>query len=203
VVVHRGLRDARTLETYRELIDGARSHVYVVNGFPFALELQHALLRALGRGVRVRVLSGRVTPTHAGGPFRGPGSSARIAATGFVHSRLDPVVAAGGDVYLFAQRDVPGWAEGLGLVQPHVHAKALSVDGTTCTVGSANLDITASYWESEIVLVVEDRTEVRGFEAKIDALMAASSRVDRDDPAWQRVARRRAWMRHWPGVLSI
>jgi phosphatidylserine/phosphatidylglycerophosphate/cardiolipin synthase-like enzyme len=149
------------------------------------------------------VLSGHVTPTHAGEPFRGPGSSARTAATAFVHSRLDPVVAAGGDVHLFAQRDVPGWAEGLGVVHPHVHAKALSVDGRTCTVGSANFDITASYWESEIMLVVEDAPEVRAFEAKIDALIAASARIERDHPAWQRLARRRAWMRHWPGVLSI
>jgi cardiolipin synthase A/B len=88
-------------------------------------------------------------------------------------------------------------------VEPHVHAKALSADGRACTVGSANLDVTASYWESEVVLVVEDSAEVGAFEAKIDALMAASARIDRDDPAWQRLARRRAWMRHWPGVLSI
>ena len=120
-----------------------------------------------------------------------------------MHSRVDPIVAAGGEVHLFARRDVPGWAPGLGLVYAHVHAKALSVDGRRCAVGSANLDITASYWESEVMLVVEDADVVRGFEAEIDALMSASTRVERDDPAWQRLARRRAWMRHWPGVLAI
>jgi phosphatidylserine/phosphatidylglycerophosphate/cardiolipin synthase-like enzyme len=203
VVVHHGLRDARTLEAYRALIDGARSHIEVVNGFPFVLELQHALVHALRRGVRVRVLTGRLTPTHDGKPFSGPMSAARTAATELVHSRLDPIVAAGGDIYLFARCDVPGWAAALGLVHTHVHAKALSVDGRACAVGSANLDITASYWESEAMLVVEDVELVRGFEAQIDALMAASTRVDREDATWQRLAQRRAWMRHWPGVLSI
>jgi len=167
------------------------------------LELQHALLRALRRSVRVRVLSGHLTPSHAGTPFRGSMAVARTATTEFVHSRLDPIVAAGGDVYFFARRDVPGWAPGLGVVHPHVHAKAVSVDGLRCAVGSANLDVTASYRESEVMLVVEDPALARGFEAQIDPLITASTRVDRDDPAWQRLAGRRAWMRHWPGVLAI
>ena len=50
VVVHHGLRDATTLETYRALIDAARTHVWVVNGFPLLLEIQHALLRATRPG---------------------------------------------------------------------------------------------------------------------------------------------------------
>jgi phosphatidylserine/phosphatidylglycerophosphate/cardiolipin synthase-like enzyme/nucleotide-binding universal stress UspA family protein len=203
IVVHRGLRDAHTLETYRELIETAKSHVLTVNGFPLVLELQHALLSALRRGVRVRSLLGCVTPMHAGQPFEGPWATARTAATQLVHSRIDPIVAAGGEAYLFARRDVPGWAPELGVVHPHVHAKAMSVDGLRCTVGSANLDITASYWESEVLLLVEDAAVVRVFEARIDTLMAGSTRVDRSDPAWRRAADRRAWMRYWPGVLSV
>src|SRR5690606_6403715 len=34
VVVHQGLRDAYTVEAYLAMIETARSHVYVVNGFP-------------------------------------------------------------------------------------------------------------------------------------------------------------------------
>jgi phosphatidylserine/phosphatidylglycerophosphate/cardiolipin synthase-like enzyme len=203
IVVHRGLRDARTLEAYLELIDGARAHVYVVNGFPLVLELQHALLRALRRGVRVRALIGHVTPTHEGHTFEGSWASARTFATELVHSRMDPIVEAGGEAFLFARRDVPGWEPGLGLVHPHVHAKAVSVDGARCAVGSANLDVTASYWESELLVVVEDETIARGFEAQIGARIAGSRPVRRDDPAWQHLAKRRAWMRHWPGVLSV
>lgn len=203
VVVHRGLRDARTLETYLDFVDRARSHVYAVNGFPLVLELQLALLRALRRGVKVRLLTGHVTPTHEGQRFKGPGSTARVAATELVHSRLDPLVAAGAEVFTLALRDLPGWTPQLGLVQPHVHAKLMSVDGERCTVGSANLDITASYWESELLLVVEDLQVVGGLEAKLDALLAGSVRQEQSDPAWKATARRRAWMRHWPGLLSI
>ena len=203
VVVHRGLRDAHTLEAYLSLIETARSHVYTVNGFPLALEIQHALLRALRRGVRVRTLIGHLTPTHGSDPFSGAWSAARTAATELVHSRMDPIVAAGGEAYLFALRDEPGWAPGLGTVHPHVHAKAMSADGLRCAVGSANLDITASYWESELLLVAEEPALAQSFEARVDALMAGSTRVERDDPAWRQLSKRRSWMRYWPGVLSL
>lgn len=202
VVVHRGLRDAATLEAYLALIETARSHVYAVNGFPLLLEIEHALVRALQRGVRVRVLFGHLAPTHGGEPFEGDWTTARTAATWIVHSRIDALVAAGGEAYQLAVRDVPGWAPDLGLVQPHVHAKVMSADGRACTVGSANLDVTASYWESELLLLTEDEPIVRALEARIDALFADSVRVDRDDPAWRQLARRREWLRHWPGVLS-
>jgi phosphatidylserine/phosphatidylglycerophosphate/cardiolipin synthase-like enzyme len=84
-----------------------------------------------------------------------------------------------------------------------VHAKALSADGVACAIGSANLDITASYWESEVLLVVEDPPVARALEARVDQLIAASERVDRDDPEWQATALRRQWLRRWPGVLSV
>ncbi|TAK19150.1 MAG: phosphatidylserine/phosphatidylglycerophosphate/cardiolipin synthase family protein [Myxococcaceae bacterium] len=203
VIVHRGLRDARTLEAYLELIASARSHLYLVNGFPLALELQHALLGALRRGVRVRVLSGHVTPTHGDQAFSGPWSAARTVATELVHSRLDPLVEAGADVRYFAVKGRPGWSPTIGVVHPHVHAKSVSVDGLRCTVGSANLDITASYWESELVLLTEDAALTRAYEASLDALMEASTRVQKEDPAWHQRALRRGWMRHWPGVLSV
>lgn len=204
VVVHHGLRDVHGLEAYRELIDGARSHVLVANGFPFVLELQYSLLQALARGVAVRVLTGHLTPTFGEGQtFKGPWSASRAAATEFVHSRVDPLVEAGADVHLATHRHEPIWDPAVAAVRPHVHAKVLTVDGLRCSVGSANLDVTASYWESELMLVTEDPTLVRALEADLSALMAASPRIDRDDPVWRERARIRNWMRHWPGVLSI
>jgi cardiolipin synthase A/B len=203
VVVHHGLRDARSLEAYLALIETATSHVYAVNGFPLILEIQHALVRAVGRGVRVRALFGNLTPTHNGKPFGGPWSTARTAATELVHSRVDALVAAGGEGYQFAMREQPGWSEGLGVVNPHVHAKVMSVDGRVCSVGSANLDITAGYWENELMLIVEDESITRVLETRIDQLIAGSQLVDRNDPGWQHTAQRRQWMRHWPGVLSV
>jgi phosphatidylserine/phosphatidylglycerophosphate/cardiolipin synthase-like enzyme len=79
----------------------------------------------------------------------------------------------------------------------------MSVDGRVCAVGSANMDITAGYWESELVLLVEDPAIAAALEARIEELVAGSERVDRNDPAWQASARQRQWMRHWPGVLSV
>jgi phosphatidylserine/phosphatidylglycerophosphate/cardiolipin synthase-like enzyme len=201
-VVHVGLRDAATLEAYLAMVDHARTSVDVMAGFPLALELQHALLRALRRGVRVRALVGRVAPTHAGEPFEGDWATARAAATWMVHSRIDALVAAGAEAYELEVRGVPGWAPDLGPVHPHVHAKAMSADGRVCAVGSANLDLTGSYWESELLLVVEGEPTARAFEDRVSALMARSVRVDRHDPAWQQMAGSRAWLRRWPGVLS-
>ncbi|HEX9108692.1 MAG TPA: phosphatidylserine/phosphatidylglycerophosphate/cardiolipin synthase family protein, partial [Longimicrobiales bacterium] len=203
VVVHRGLRDAATLEAYLAMIDGAESHVYAVNGFPLILEIQHALLRAIRRGVRVCVLFGHLTPRYGGGAFKGPWARVRTAATEYVHSRVDALVAAGGEAYQLGIPKQPGWGEGVGAINPHVHAKVMSADGRVCSVGSANLDITAGYWESELMLLVQDAAIARSLETRIEQLLAASERVDRDDPAWRRLARRRDWMRHWPGVLSI
>jgi phosphatidylserine/phosphatidylglycerophosphate/cardiolipin synthase-like enzyme len=185
VVVHRGLRDAHTLEAYLAMIETARAHIYVVNGFPLLLEIQHALLRALRRGVRVRTLFGNLTPKHGDQPFKGPWAATRTAATSFVHSRMDPLVAAGGECYEFVVPNQPGWDPAVGDVRSHVHAKAMSVDGRVCAVGSANLDVTAGYWESELLLVVE------------------ADRVDPNDPEWRLRSQRRQWMRYWPGVLSI
>ncbi|HUM12636.1 MAG TPA: phosphatidylserine/phosphatidylglycerophosphate/cardiolipin synthase family protein [Myxococcaceae bacterium] len=203
VVVHHGLQDAATLEAYLALIETAQSHLYAVNGFPLILEIQHALLRARRRGVRVCTLFGHLTPTHGATPFEGPFASARTAATQLVHSRMDALIAAGGEGYRFSVPPQPGWTEGLGAVRSHVHAKVMSADGRVCAVGSANLDITAGYWESELLLLVEDPPVTRALEARIEALIARSDRVDRSDPAWQQFASRRQWMRRWPGVLSI
>jgi phosphatidylserine/phosphatidylglycerophosphate/cardiolipin synthase-like enzyme len=203
VVTHDGLRDAATLEAFLALIDTARSHVYAINGFPLLLEIQHALLRALRRGVRVRTLFGHLTPTHGGKPFGGPWSTARTAATELVHSRMDALVEAGAEAYRLAVPEQPGWEPGLGIVRPHVHAKVLTADGEACAVGSANLDVTAGYWESEVLLVVEDPAVTRAVEARASQLMAGSDRVDRDDPDWRAAALRRRWMHRWPGVLSV
>lgn len=203
VVIHRGLRDAATLEAYLAIIETARSHLHVVNGFPLALEIQQALLHALRRGVRVCALFGHLTPTHLGEPFPGPWFAARAAATALVHSRIDALIAADAEAYQFTVPAQPAWASGLGAIQSHVHAKAMSADGRICALGSANMDITAGYWETELLLVVEDAALARGLEARLAELIANSVRVARDDPQWQALAQGRQWMRHWPGMLSI
>ena len=203
VVIHHGLRDAHTLDAYVAMIDTARSHIYTVNGFPLILEIQHALLRALRRGVRVRTLFGNLTPTHAGTPFEGPWATARVEATQLVHSRMDDLVSSGAEAYEFAVPEHPRWERGLGAIHPHVHAKVVSIDGRVCSVGSANLDVTAGYWETELVLIVEDPATVVTLESRIGQLLSQSRCVDRSDPEWHKLAGRRGWMRRWPGLMSV
>ena len=127
----------------------------------------------------------------------------RTAATSFVHSRFDPLAIAGGECYEFVAPHAPRWEATLGDVRPHVHAKAMSVDGRICALGSANFDVTAAYWESELMLVVEDAAIARRVEARFDELLSVSRRVNPQDPAWRRRAEQRRWMRYWPGTLSI
>ena len=190
VVVHRGLRDAATLDAYRDLIDSARHRVWIVNGFPLLLELRNALLCAAARGVDVDVVVGHTTPTHEDTPFRGPWSTARQAASELVASRLDALVDAGARVYRLAVPRRPGWAPELGTVHPHVHAKVVCVDGRVCSVGSANLDVTAAYWEDEVVLVVEDESVAGALESRLEEIAGRSERIGRDDPARRAAARR-------------
>ena len=82
-------------------------------------------------------------------------------------------------------------------------AVSMSADGRVCAVGSANFDVTAAYWESELLLVVEDEVIARAVEARFDELIASSDRVDPNDPEWRRRSQRRQWMRYWPGMLSV
>ena len=202
VVTHRGLRDAHALEAYRELIAQARSHLLVVNGFPLLLELQHALLDAQRRGVAVQVLAGHLVTTHDGTAFPGSFVAGRVLATDLVFSRLDPLVAMGADVRCFMVAPSMSTTARLGPLRPQMHAKLLSVDGKRCAIGSANLDITASYWESELMLVVDDHDVVADLEARLQRVMQQATASNRDDPVWAELARRRAWMRRWPGVLA-
>jgi len=151
----------------------------------------------------VRALFGHLTPTHAGEPFAGPWAAARFTATELVHSRMDALIEAGGEGYQFTVAEQPAWAPGLGAIASHVHAKVVSADGRVCAVGSANLDVTAGYWESEVLLAVEDASVAGALEARIESLLAGSVRVERDDPQWQAQAKRRAWMRYWPSLFSM
>ena len=202
LVNHKGLRDAYTLDLYRDLIDGAASTLSIVNTFPLQFELLTALDRAIDRGVAVRVLVGNVRPLYGKRqPFAG--GTARDLANSVIHGRLDELVAAGAAVHEYAITPHPGWDPSLERVLPHVHAKCISADGQRFTVGSANLDITAAYWESEVVLLVEDAAQTARLDAQLDGFFAASPRIEADDPRWQERARSRKWLaKNWPSALG-
>ena len=88
-------------------------------------------------------------------------------------------------------------------MHPHVHAKVVSADGRVCAVGSANLDVTAAYWEGELLLVVEDGSVAGSLESRLEEIARDSERIEPDDPEWREKARRRTWMLRWPGMLSV
>jgi phosphatidylserine/phosphatidylglycerophosphate/cardiolipin synthase-like enzyme len=70
-------------------------------------------------------------------------------------------------------------------------------------VGSANLDVTSAYWESEALVLVHDAGLARQTLAQIDGLLAHSRRVDVHGPAWADAESRREWLsRHWPNLIG-
>jgi len=203
LILHEGLRDTHTLDAYRSLIDGARQALSVVNTFPLQHELQQALLRALERGVFVRCLVGNVRPVHGARVAFPDAATAREVATQVIHGRLDSLARAGATVAEVAFAHLPGWDPAQGPVRPHVHAKLLVADGRFTAVGSANLDVTAGYWESEVLAVVDCVETAGRVEATLDALLATAVPFDTTDPTWQVLAGRRAWLSaNWPSLVG-
>lgn len=202
LVVHRGLADAYTLEAYLALIERARSRLVVVNSFPLQLEVQHAMLRAIERGVSLSLLVGNVRPLHGEGmPFAG--GVYRAIADALVRSRIAALLEAGADVRELVIPPRPEWDAALGKVRPYVHAKLLCADARHLAVGSANLDVTAGYWESEAVVLIEDARLGRSLETGLEAWLASAEAIDPRDPAFREHADLRAWLgRVWPSVIG-
>ncbi len=97
----------------------------------------------------------------------------------------------------------PGWEPELERIFPPVHAKLLVQDTAAVAVGSANLDVTAAYWESEALLVVHDAPFAERMLAALEPLLATSRRIDREDTRWRTEAEQRAWVgRNWPSLVG-
>ncbi len=191
LVVHRGLVDANGLAMYESLLELAEQHVYIVNDFPFVSSLERAILRLLARGVEVEVLTGNAATRRADGSLF-PAPVHRTLFEHMVKARLEPLMLAGVKVYEYATPVLPTIVARGGRVRPYVHAKLMSVDGRVCTVGSANLDATASFWESEANVVVEDPAFTCALEAELRELIAGSFALDPRSDYWARERAQRA-----------
>src|SRR5215217_4564114 len=203
VALHEGLKDTHTLDTQLALIRHARSRLVLVNTFPLLLELQNALIAAVRRGVRVEVLFGSVRPHYGSARTYFPGGALREVADRYVRSRLDAVIEAGAIAYEWALRAMPEWEPELEQLFPHVHAKLLVCDTSAVAIGSANLDVTAAYWESEALLVVEDAPFAERLLTALEGLFATSRRIDREDRSWRDEVEQRAWVgRNWPSLVG-
>ena len=115
---------------------------------------------------------------------------------------LEPLLQAGVEIYELVPPSSPNVVARGGRVRPYVHAKIVSVDGLVTSIGSANLDATASFWEREANVVVHDEKVVREVETWIFDALDRSHRVDVDDAEWQRESgRRQIVARLWPDSL--
>jgi len=120
-----------------------------------------------------------------------------------VRARLAALVEAGAYVRELAIAPRPGWDPALEVVHPHVHAKLVLMDRRVLALGSANLDVTAGYWESEALVVIEDDPEVARVAAELGRWFAPSRPIAKDDPGWQAGAAFRDFVgRMWPTVVG-
>ncbi|MEW5737723.1 MAG: phosphatidylserine/phosphatidylglycerophosphate/cardiolipin synthase family protein [Myxococcota bacterium] len=202
LVRHEGLADANTLELQRLLIDRAQRRLVLVSTFPLLLELQRALIAAVERGVRVQLLFGNVRPRWGDGtPFGG--GAYRELGDELVRARLEPVLRAGAEGYEVSLAPRRGWSSDLGRVFPHVHAKLLVRDEAEVAVGSANVDVTSAYWESEALLLVSDEGFARQTLSLLEPLLAGARRVDSSAPEGSLLRVRREWLgRLWPNLIG-
>ncbi|MCB9595353.1 MAG: phosphatidylserine/phosphatidylglycerophosphate/cardiolipin synthase family protein [Sandaracinaceae bacterium] len=201
LVVHRGFADTNGLAMYEALFDVAERHAYIVNDFPFVPAIERAIRRMLDRGVRVRLLTGSAAARRDDGTFF-PAPLHRTLFEYMVKGKLEPLLAAGLEAYEVVPPPSDTIVARGGRIRPYVHAKVVSVDGRVASIGSANLDATASYWESEANVVVQDAAFAAGLEATLEALVQRGHRLDLDSPAWKRERAQRAVVATlWPATL--
>ncbi len=198
LVVHEGIADANALAAYESILDSARDHVFVVNDFPVLPTLQDAVRRALARGVEIIFLTGNGMARRGDGTFfRGP--LYRELFEYMTKHRLEPLLQEGVKAYEYQTPPLPNIVARGGVVRPYVHAKLMTADRKVLSVGSANLDATASYWEREANLVVEGGPEVARVERILRRLLKQSVRLDPRSAAWRREAPQRELVsRLWP-----
>jgi phosphatidylserine/phosphatidylglycerophosphate/cardiolipin synthase-like enzyme len=201
LVVHRGLADTNGLDMYEAMLDAAREHVYIVNDFPIVHALERAIHRALARGVSVKLLTGSAAARRDDGTFF-PAPMHRQLFEFMVKARLEPLMQAGVQIYELVPPPSPNVVARGARFRPYVHAKVVSVDGEVASIGSANLDATASFWESEANVVVQDTDFASSLEAELQKLIDGSDALDPESEYWKRERAQRAVVKTlWPGVF--
>ena len=166
------LRNRRQIErAYRQAIAHARVEVVIANAYFLpGIKLRRALIHAVQRGVRVRLLlQGRYEffmQYHAAKPFYGA------------------LMDAGVEICEYQ----------VGFM----HAKVAVVDGKWATVGSSNLDPLSLLLAREANVVVEDSSFATSLLEPLNrAIRQDSTRLEKaqfaDRPAWQRLKDRLAY----------
>ena len=166
------LRNRRLIErAYRQAIAHARSEVVIANAYFLpGIKLRRALIHAVQRGVRVRLLlQGRYEffmQYHAAKPFYGA------------------LLEAGVEIYEYQAG--------------FLHAKVAVIDGKWATVGSSNLDPLSLLLAREANVVVTDSAFAQTLLARLDRAIGQNSlQLDKarfaHRPLWQRLKDRLAY----------
>jgi len=170
-----------------------------VNDFPIVHALERAIHRVLARGVSVKLLTGSAAARRDDGSFF-PAPMHRTLFEYMVKAKLEPLLQAGVEIYELVPPPSPNVVARGGRVRPYVHAKVVSVDGLVTSIGSANLDATASFWESEANVVVQDEGFAAGVETQLQKLIDGSVAIDPESEYWKRERAQRAVVGTlWPG----
>lgn len=198
LVVHEGTSDANGLAAYEAMINGAKKKLILVNDFPVLDEIAQMLVQAVHRGVKVSFLTGSVLARRADGSFF-EGGYHRELFEYVVKSRLGMLADAGVAVYEFQTKAQENFAITGEYIHPYVHAKLVSADGRYASIGSANLDITASYWEREANVFIDDASLVASLDKKLNAMIKTAVRLDTSSDRWKKEATQREIVaRLWP-----
>lgn len=201
LVVHEGTHDNNAMGAYEAILDAATTRVIIVNDFPVVWTLAWAIRRALARGVQVDFLTGCASARRGDGQFF-DGVIYRRLFEHFTKARLEPLIQEGVRVHELAVPELPNIVATGGPIRPYVHAKIMTADGVVASVGSANLDGTASYWEREANVVIEGGEVPRELERALSEMIARSLRIDLQSDYWRRDAALRGVVaRLWPQAV--
>jgi len=151
-VTRDNLRNRRAIENaYLQAIETARAEILIANAYFLpGRRFRRALLDAVGRGVRVRLmLQGR-------------------REYGFVHAAMRALYGS----FLDAGIEIDDY------LAAYLHAKVAVIDGEWATVGSSNIDPFSLFFSREANVVVHDREFAgRLRESLVDALHRGSVRI--------------------------
>ena len=198
LVTHEGIHDANGLAAYECLICGAKKNLILVNDFPVLDDIAEMLIQAVRRGVKVTFLTGSVLARRADGTFF-EGGRHRELFEYVVKSRLGVLVESGVDVYEFQTAELDNIAVRGGKVRPYVHAKLITADGRFASLGSANLDVTASYWERESNALIDDEVLIQSLNRQLGRMIKNGIKLDTTSVEWKREAPQREIVsRLWP-----
>ncbi len=201
LIVHDGVQDTNALGAYEAIIESAQASIFVVNAFPVFRRLADSIRHAVQRGVQVTMITGNAKARRLDGTFfRGP--LHRELFDYMLKQRLEPLIRDGVKMYEYTTKSRDNIVARGGAVRPYVHAKILVADAYVASIGSANLDATASYWEREANIVIEGGDVPQKLDQHLQEICRRSYPLSLDSDYWRREKpQREIAARLWPNSL--